>query len=95
MAGRWLLDTSALLALRDNEAGAERASPNCCSAPCPSPWPMPGSPPPLSWRGRCWCTRILNSALWPTFPRTGWAVRACCDWPQQVRRFWKRGYRGQ
>ena len=26
MASRWLLDTSALLALRDNEAGAERAA---------------------------------------------------------------------
>jgi predicted nucleic acid-binding protein len=26
MAGRWLLDTSALLALRDNEAGAERVA---------------------------------------------------------------------
>lgn len=26
MAGRWLLDTSALLALRDNESGAERVA---------------------------------------------------------------------
>jgi len=26
MAGRWLLDTSALLALRDNETGAERVA---------------------------------------------------------------------
>jgi PIN domain nuclease of toxin-antitoxin system len=40
MASRWLLDTSALLALRDNEAGAEHvAAIKACAMP--SRWPMP------------------------------------------------------